>query len=529
MGFQVIENGLVLPYKNTALPGRWNYGAGGIVDSTGEFIRSSFVHRGEGKAYPPPPPELIQSCNETVIYIGMFYHVWGHVITDNLRRLWFLKSEDFKNQFKDYPLVYVLWGGERFSIENQNNFRRLLEILEVDVDNLRLIDQPTKFKEIILPDESFYCDTEAIRNSNEYNLAYTDNWTRRFTNEYRETIERIRDFALKNRTPTSIKKVYYFYGRRQFGEERLAEYFKSKGYEIINPANLTLDEQLNFMINCESFASTVGSSSHNLIFLRDNVEAILIPRFNFVSGYQRALDQVHPLNINYIDSTFSIFNRGHNSFFYLISEPLQRFFGDKFDSYTDEDFTSFLDYVKDMLCKGRSVNNNEIKSYGNVLQEFLAWICERKDLPEIYNIPFDFETLQPLFSYQTHVAKKGWGLLVGENQISGSAEDKLDIQAIKINFPSCNVYYSVYFNEKEGWSQEVSNSEIAGTTGKSKSIYGIRIRPDEAGAKEFDILYRVHKFDEQWTPWAKNGETIYSYGQKLNAIQIKLELKSQRR
>ena len=51
----------------------------------------------------------------------------------------------------------------------------------------------------------------------------------------------------------------------------------------------------------------------------------------------------------------------------------------------------------------------------------------------------------------------------------------------------------------------------------------MKVRLDEAGAKEFDILYRMHKFDDEWTPWAKNGEALYSYGQKLNAIQIKLK------
>ena len=76
------------------------------------------------------------------------------------------------------------------------------------------------------------------------------------------------------------------------------------------------------------------------------------------------------------------------------------------------------------------------------------------------------------------------------------------------------------------WSEEVSDGEQAGITGKRKSIYGIKIRLDEAGQKEFDILYRVHKFDGEWTPWAENGEVIYSYGQKLNALQIKLESKT---
>ena len=137
-------------------------------------------------------------------------------------------------------------------------------------------------------------------------------------------------------------------------------------------------------------------------------------------------------------------------------------------------------------------------------------------------------SLPPSFSslnYQTHVAHKGWGLWQDENQISNPLKQKRDIQAIKINFPGHKIYYSVYWNEEEGWSTEVSNGEMAGTTGKAKAIYGVRIHLDEAGAKAFDILYRVYKFDDMWTPWAKNGELIYSHGQKLNAIQVKLEPK----
>ncbi len=132
-----------------------------------------------------------------------------------------------------------------------------------------------------------------------------------------------------------------------------------------------------------------------------------------------------------------------------------------------------------------------------------------------------------VLTYQTHVGKDGWSKKwISENRISNALDQQRDIQAIKINFPAHKVYYSVYYNDKEGWSPEVANGEMAGTTGKSKSIFGIKIRLDEAGAKEFDVLYRVHTFDGNWTSWAKNGEAIYSYGQKLNAVQIKLEPKT---
>ena len=109
-----------------------------------------------------------------------------------------------------------------------------------------------------MPDESFF----------------VENGEKIFTNEYRETIDRVKNFALKNQTP-SAKKIYFFYGRKQIGEERLAEYFRSKGYEFISPERLTLDEQLNILINAESFASTLGSCSHNSIFLREGTEVIL--------------------------------------------------------------------------------------------------------------------------------------------------------------------------------------------------------------------------------------------------------------
>lgn len=131
-----------------------------------------------------------------------------------------------------------------------------------------------------------------------------------------------------------------------------------------------------------------------------------------------------------------------------------------------------------------------------------------------------------VLTYQTHVTHKAWSKWFGENRISNPLKDKWDIQAVKINFPNHKVYYSVYYNETEGWSEEVSNGEQAGTTGKSKPIYGISIRLDEAGTKELDVLYRVHKLDGTWTDWAKNGEAIYSHGQKLNALQIKLEPKT---
>ena len=511
LGFQVIENGMILPHKDMRVPGKWNFGLVGIVDSKGEFIRSTSVHYGTGGAY-NPPPESIQHRAETAVFLFMLYPTWGHCITDNIRRLWFLKSEIFKSEFKNCPLVYISWGKQ--NLESQKNFRRLLEILEVDVDRLQEITQPTQFEKIILPDDSFSSPHDKVRG---------------FTNEYLEAIDSLRHFALKNRTPTSNKKIYFFSGRKGVGENRISEYFNSKGYEIIRPEKLTLDDQLNLLINAESFGSVSNSCSHNCLFLRDGMEMIIIPRAESgLDYYQEILNQVHPLNINYVDSSLSIFSRGIaiGDHFYIVSEQLKRFFGDKWDGYDEDDFKAFLQYFKTSMGKGLEVKPNTWTYYDKIFPEFMEQLKQRKDLIEACNMPPNWEKFQLTLTYQTHVHKKGWSSWNNEEQISNDIEQQLDIQAIKINFPNHKVYYSVYYNDKEGWSEEVLAPEMAGTTGKSKSIMGIRIRLDEAGAKENDILYRVHKFDGTWTDWAKNGEVIYSHGVKLNAIQIKLESKS---
>lgn len=107
--FKIIERGTILPHKHLFVNGKWTWGFGGIVDRRGEFVKSSFVHEGAGAAY--TPTEDVQHSPATVVYLGLFYPVWGHAITDNLRRLWFIKSDVFNGYFKNCPLVYAPWGG----------------------------------------------------------------------------------------------------------------------------------------------------------------------------------------------------------------------------------------------------------------------------------------------------------------------------------------------------------------------------------------------------------------------------------
>lgn len=225
-----------------------------------------------------------------------------------------------------------------------------------------------KFRNIILPDESFFFDNaQSIR---------------MFTNEYRETIERVRHYAQKNFTPLDNNKYYFFHGLNQIGEERLAKYFESKGYRIILSGNIDLDSELNVLANCESFASTLGSCSHNVVFMKDNAEVILIPRSCYLTGHQDPLDQMRNNNVTYIDSSLSIFQPSNGGpFCYIISNQLKKFFCDECTGeYSDEDFINFLLHVKRCMSKGLKPPEETLKYYATILPEFRSQLLKRQDL-----------------------------------------------------------------------------------------------------------------------------------------------------
>ena len=80
----------------------------GVSDN--KFVERSSIHMGVGGAY--TPTENVAQSPASVIYLGMLMQIWGHCLTDNVKRLWFLQSDAYRHYFKDYPVVYTpMWGG----------------------------------------------------------------------------------------------------------------------------------------------------------------------------------------------------------------------------------------------------------------------------------------------------------------------------------------------------------------------------------------------------------------------------------
>lgn len=107
------------------------------------------------------------------------------------------------------------------------NFCRLLEYLNLDASQFKIISEDTLFAVLVIPQNSLSDNYQCYR-------------------EYKELIDEIWSKIPVSNTPNL--KVYYsrsrFSNRRDFGEKYIENVFRGLGYSIIYPELLSLEEQL---------------------------------------------------------------------------------------------------------------------------------------------------------------------------------------------------------------------------------------------------------------------------------------------
>jgi uncharacterized protein YjdB len=133
-----------------------------------------------------------------------------------------------------------------------------------------------------------------------------------------------------------------------------------------------------------------------------------------------------------------------------------------------------------------------------------------------------------LVGYTTHVQNIGWQKYVYDGAMAGTSGKSLRLEGIKIKLENQkydgNILYRTHI-QNIGWEKSFKkNNEMSGTEGKSYRLEGIEIKLDGGMKEHYDIYYRVHAENFGWLGWAKNGEQAgtagYSY--RLEGIEIKL-------
>lgn len=144
----------------------------------------------------------------------------------------------------------------------------------------------------------------------------------------------------------------------------------------------------------------------------------------------------------------------------------------------------------------------------------------------------------PMVTTQAHVQNIGWQTPVSDGDVAGTTGSSLRVEGIRVTLNPNNlgethegmtgdIFYRAHV-QNIGWQDWVKNGELAGTEGQSLRVEAFQIKLEGAVADVYDVYYRVHAQNIGWMGWAKSGELAGTEGQslRLEALEIKLVSKN---
>ena len=254
------EDAIILP--NKIINGQ---AYGGVCDEKFNFLAGhmTLIHRSDDRhivgSYSVPDDE-IEYMDETVVYGGTMLEHIGHLIAECFsdRIWWYVKNPDSHCKIA----VATMWGdGSKF-------VKEFLLTFGLSEEQIIFIKKPTKFKKVIIPEQSFI-NTELIREPYD------------FTSEHISVFKHMK----KGLVPSNYKKVYFSkklsLRKNIYGEDYFIDFYKSHGYEIINPEEYSLKEKIQFVMDADEFVTQVGTNAHYAIFCKPTVKLTLLSRLSF--------------------------------------------------------------------------------------------------------------------------------------------------------------------------------------------------------------------------------------------------------
>ena len=133
----------------------------------------------------------------------------------------------------------------------------------------------------------------------------------------------------------------------------------------------------------------------------------------------------------------------------------------------------------------------------------------------------------PNINYSTHVQDIGWQAFVRNGAMAGTSGRSLRLEGIRINISDTELSGGVEYRthvQDIGWQGFVSNGTVSGTTGRSLRLEAIQIRLTGQLANAYDVYYRVHVQDHGWLDWARNGQSAGSAARSLRLEGIEIRL-----
>lgn len=296
-----IDNGIILPLCE---------GKGGILDNKKNFVPLSY-HDGEwfklGGKYKAEPTIKI---NETVVYLGVFIHQWGHFILDSLSRAWIISHLD---NISRYKFVFISENNKKID----GNYLEALELLGLKASQIVVLNEAVKCKKIIIPQMATFAD-------HGFNKEYPKIFELMIKNAKVQK-ESVPDKIYLTRT--NLREAQ----RKEFGEKIIENNFRLNGYTIIAPEKISVREQIALFQNAKEIVCLNGSIPFDVVFSSSSLKLVVInktslPHINMLELSDVA--NIHPVYINGYYEPFKKFPRtlGEGPFILLFGKDLELYF-----------------------------------------------------------------------------------------------------------------------------------------------------------------------------------------------------------
>ena len=543
LAIEEIKNGIILPARYYGKPaGSYE---GGVCSADFKYIagveRDSRTSKafpryyGMGKSYEVDGQEIVCS-DENVIFGGGLIGHFGHFMLESLPgRLWYILEHPEDKRKVAFVMI----------IQQCEWFYQFFELLGIEKDRIIMINEPTQFANITVPEECVH------------------SWYN-FTDEYKEVYCKI---VQKANELCDGKKIYpkIYLGHRKWnrgsecvGEENFEVFFEHIGYKVIEPQDYTVSEQIYMISNADEIVTTMGSLAHFELFAKDNAKFIMLTReYKSCIVAQCLVNQARGIDwyIVNANNNFLPANRTYGPVNMAFTDDFKEFCANELNincddilrdlpikSFTDDYIKSWVEYysiennykkicnmsVFDILNrmsyelldkkleKPQFEGKNDINKLRHDIGKMALNMCAVQNMIVEQNQML--RNIDSIVSYpicDIHVSNKGWIQNYNFSEIYAGHQ----IEAIRIENSKITIEVSVY-SEKYGWMTSKDGCTI-GTMGKGIPIQKIKMR---CVSEEARIYYRVAA-NGKWQEWNCDGDESEVF-EKIEGIQVYLMRKN---
>ena len=374
--YKIYENALVEPLKKVLVKQSDICYLGGVCSENKEFIagleRSDVNPRMNMSVFDSyrTSPDNISYLDGEYIFGGVIIHLFGHIITDTLVRLWYV----VKNKKENQKIIFV-----STTPKIPSSFWMIMEVLGIEKEQIIIADRIYKTKRLIVPEQSF--------------MLY-GKYTSEFLSVYRAIGNRLLNSNKESKTYS--KKVYLtrtmLSKKDCFNEEYFVNFYKKRGYEIIAPETYPFEEQISILANASEIVSTLGTLTHLALFVPNKVKLTILLRQNEIGAAKQQLMMNSAMDIDYdiVDVSMSLLPTSHAGGVFLIGPtPHWKEYLEKNDiEYSEAELSMDWSCLHDYLLEYTNIYSKNNYPYKRVKN------CDMFDVVKRMNYVFNNEVIE---------------------------------------------------------------------------------------------------------------------------------------